>query len=203
VRDFHIVVVYDSRQVVGGKTIAFQQHGVPQDHLLPSDFALHSVRKHDHAIVRNLKANYVRDTSGYISVAAKARVTHSFLPLGLLLSLLLKPFGRTVAPVGKAKANQFPGNFPVSRDAQALNVGLKWASNSQAMLGCAICAEDLLIRRSLIEIKTEPLQVLDQRLNGTGDQSLAIRIIDPEKRLAAVAVREQYLEERCSNASNM
>jgi hypothetical protein len=40
-------------------------------------------------------------------------------------------------------------------------------------------------------------------MNGTGDQSLTIRIVDPEKRLATMMVREQYLEERCSNTSDV
>ena len=182
VGDFHVVVVHDHRQHVGGRAVGAQQHHVVKLLVGDPDFALDLVGDHGLTLVRRFEPDHGRDPGRGlrgIAVAPASVIAHRPSRGTRRLAHLGELFRRAEAVIGLALGEQVPRYLGVA-------------------LGVA-----RLVDHVTVPVEAKPFETVDDRRDCLGRRPPPIGVLQTQQEPAAVMAGKEPVEQRGAGATDM
>ena len=198
VGDAHQMVVDDVRQMVGRQVVS-----TLVEHLVIEDGAIEGHATTDHIVDLDLYIGRDEEANDILRTACDEginlltwqdeRIAHRgagrsvVLEIRYRLTLLLQFLGRVEGDISLTRIEELLDILAVDITALALTIG----------------AAVPTIAHAFVEADTEPLKGLDDISLRPRDEALAIRILDTQKELTAVSLREEIVIESCADTADM
>ena len=180
VRDAHVHVVDDDAEVIGGRAVRAGDDEIVELGVLERDGAVHEIFDHDRAVQRILEAHHRLHAGTRLgAIAADAGIARLFLARGLLRAHLLQLLLGAVAVIRGAGREHLRDHFAIAIEALRLVV------------------------RAFVRVEPQPLHALEDDAHGLVGGALAVRVLDTQNELAAVAARIQPAEKRRAHATDV
>ncbi len=182
VGDAHVMIVDHDGKHIGRRAVRAQQNHVVEVLVLPRHAALNAILHHRFALARSLQAHGVWCILGPIlraAVAPRAVIAGRAALLHGALAHRGQFFRRRVAAVGFALFQKLKSHLPVPPRHREL------------------------VENLALPIEFEPFQPVDNGRNRRISGSRAVRILDPEQKLAAGVMRVQPIEQRGAGSANV
>ena len=198
VGDAHQMVVDDVRQMIGRQVVS-----ALVEHLIIEDGAIEGHATTDHIVDLDLYIRCNEEADDILRTTSDEginlltwqdeRIAHRgagrsvVLEIRYRLTLLLQFLGRVEGDISLARIEELLDILAVDIAALALTIG----------------AAVPTIAHAFVEADTEPLEGLDDISLRPWDEALAICILDTQKELTAVSLREEIVIESCADTADM
>ena len=186
VRDFHVEVVHDDAQVVGGIAVGTEEHEVLDFAVLDGDAAENEVVEAGLAGVRDAEAERRGSTfcaPAFPLAAGEVATGAVVFPRAALLlgagAFSLELLRGAEAGVGVAQALELRRHFAVAREP----------------LGLA--------KRPFVPLEPQPLQAVEDGRDELRLRAVGVRVLDPEDEDSAVVPGEKPVVERGARAAHV
>jgi hypothetical protein len=180
--DAHVVIVGDHREHIGRRPVRAQQHEIVEVLVGPGDATLHLVLDHRFAILWRAQADHRFDAGRRlrrIAVAPVPVVAGRPLLGARLLAHRVELGLAGVAAVGVALGQKFVDDRPVPLDAREL-------------------VDDVAI-----PLQAEPVEPVDDRVDGVRSRALAVGVLDAQQHPPAEAPRIEPVEQGRARAADV
>ena len=168
-RHAHIVIVDNDGEHVRWRAVGAQEDVIVNFGVLDGDLTLHLVMDHGFAFCRNLEPDDERSAVRCVTLVAitpASVIAHRLLVRALLGTHFFELFWRCEALVGVACVEQLPRYLRVALG----TIGLE--------------------NRRFVKIQAEPVEPFDDLVDRVLRAPLAVRVLDPQERPAAVVPGE-------------